>query len=61
MLRSKITEEKASEIRVGDSLVNRLLAIEAELNALEFDLFKEPADWDVIAIYPKYVFIILET
>ena len=53
VLRSDVTGEKIGQLRVGDSLVNRLRAVDIELDNIQEDIFKEPADWDVIAVYPK--------
>ena len=53
VLRSDVTGEKLGQLRVGDSLVNRLRAVDSELDNVQEDIFKEPADWDVIAVYPK--------
>ena len=53
VLRSGVTGERIGQLRVGESLVNRLRAVESELDMLEDDIFKEPADWEVIAVYPK--------
>ena len=53
VLRADVTGEKIGQLRVGDSLVNRLRAVDAELDNIQEDIFKEPADWDVIAVYPK--------
>ena len=53
VLRSGVTGERIGQLRVGESLVNRLRAVENELDMLENDIFKEPADWEVIAVYPK--------
>lgn len=53
VLRSDVTGEKIGTLRVGDSLVSRLRAVDLELNNIQEDIFKEPADWDVIAVYPK--------
>ena len=33
--------------------MNRLRAVEQELDRLEVDIFREPADWEVVALYPK--------
>ena len=53
VLRSLVTSEKVGQLRVGDSLVLRLRAVEQELDALQEDVFREPPDWDVLSIYPK--------
>ena len=53
VLRADVTGEKVGQLRVGDSLVNRLRAVDTELDNIQEDIFKEPADWDVIAVYPK--------
>jgi len=53
VLRSGMTGERIGQLRVGESLVNRLRAVESELDMLENDIFKDPADWEVIAVYPK--------
>lgn len=53
VLRSDVTGEKIGQLRVGDSLVNRLRSVDIELDNIQEDIFKEPADWDVIAVYPK--------
>ena len=53
VLRADVTGEKIGQLRVGDSLVNRLRAVDTELDDIQEDIFKEPADWDVIAVYPK--------
>lgn len=48
-----IAGEKVTEIRVGESLVRRLRAIEQELDQIQKDVFAEKVDWEVLAIYPK--------
>jgi hypothetical protein len=55
VLRSGVTGERIGQLRVGESLVNRLRAVESELDLLENDIFKDPADWEVIAVYPKVI------
>lgn len=53
VLRSVITSEKVAQLRVGDSLVLRLRAVEVELEALQADIFRDPVDWEVLSVYPK--------
>lgn len=53
VLRSVITSEKVAQLRVGDSLVLRLRAVEVELEALQVDIFRDPVDWEVLSVYPK--------
>lgn len=53
VLRSDITGVKVGQLRVGDSIVNRLRAVDVELDNIEEDIFKDSVDWDVISVYPK--------
>ncbi len=53
-IRSEVTGEKVGQLRVGESLFQRLRSVDVELDALQKDLFKENGlDWDVIGVYPK--------
>ena len=52
-LRSAVTGEKVSELRVGDTLVERLRAVDGLLDGLESDIYRDTIDWDVVSVYPK--------
>lgn len=53
-LRSAVTGEKVTQLRVGDTLVERLRSVDGLLDDLQKDLYKDNAlDWEVIEVYPK--------
>lgn len=52
-IRSGVTGEKITELRVGESLVARLRDIETELDAAERDTYSDNVDWQVLAVYPQ--------
>ena len=52
-LRSGVTGEKVGQLRVGESLFQRLRGIDQELDALQSDIFRDNIDWAVVSVYPK--------
>ena len=52
-LRSAVTGEKVSELRVGDTLVDRLRAVDGLLDGLQKDIYRDDVDWEAIEVYPK--------
>ena len=52
-IRSLLTSEKVGQLRVGDALVIRLKAVDTELEYVQEDIFRDPVDWEVLAVAPK--------
>lgn len=52
-IRSLVTSEKVGQLRVGDALVTRLKAVDTELEYVQEDIFRDPVDWEVLAVAPK--------
>ena len=53
VLRSGITGEKVADLRVGDTLTDRLRALDTLLDGLQKDIYRDAVDWDVLTFYPK--------
>lgn len=53
VLRSGITGEKVADLRVGDTLTDRLRALDPLLDGLQKDIYRDAVDWDVLTFYPK--------
>lgn len=52
-MRSIITGKKVSELRVGDTLVDRLRSVDGLLDGLQKDIYRDTIDWQAIEVYPK--------
>ena len=52
-IRSALTGEKVSELRVGDTLVDRLRAVDGLLDGLQKDIYRDTVDWEAVQVYPK--------
>jgi len=53
LFRAGITGEKVGELRVGDSLVNRLRDVDMQLDAMQEDIYRDAVDWQVVQTYTK--------
>jgi hypothetical protein len=53
VIRSDLTGEKVGQLRLGDSLISRLRAMDRELDFLQGDVYRDTADWDVLSTYPQ--------